>query len=195
VTTTPPDVWVAWQRVHHIDMPKTLLRIVRADPERVWQLWTTASGLERWWSPDGYSTTVQHIDVVRGGSLRYTMTATGPEQVAALQQHGMPLTTQSRKTFSDVHRPHRLAYTSLIDFVPGQAPYEQLTVVDLEPVDSGTRIQMTMEPMHDDEWTERLVAGRMNELDNLGRLIDANHESLTTGPPDAGARRTFTPPR
>jgi hypothetical protein len=28
-----------------------------------------------------------------------------------------------------------------------------------------------MEPMHDDVWTERLVAGRTNELDNLERVI------------------------
>ena len=28
---------------------------------------------------------------------------------------------------------------------------------------------MTIEPMHDEEWTNRLVAGRENELDNLAR--------------------------
>jgi hypothetical protein len=26
--------------------------------------------------------------------------------------------------------------------------------------------------MHDDVWTERLLAGRTNELDNLARLIE-----------------------
>jgi hypothetical protein len=30
---------------------------------------------------------------------------------------------------------------------------------------------MTMEPMHDDEWTARLVAGRENELANLARVL------------------------
>jgi hypothetical protein len=32
---------------------------------------------------------------------------------------------------------------------------------------------MTVDPMHDAEWTQRLVAGRENELDNLARTIEA----------------------
>jgi hypothetical protein len=31
---------------------------------------------------------------------------------------------------------------------------------------------MTMEPLHDDEWTQRLVAGRENELDNLAQVLE-----------------------
>jgi hypothetical protein len=30
--------------------------------------------------------------------------------------------------------------------------------------------------MHDDEWTQRLVMGRENELDNLARLIENRRE-------------------
>jgi hypothetical protein len=30
---------------------------------------------------------------------------------------------------------------------------------------------MTMDKMHDEEWTQRLVMGRQNELDNLGKLV------------------------
>ena len=35
---------------------------------------------------------------------------------------------------------------------------------------------MTFDAMHDDEWTQRLVMGRENELDNLGRLIENRRE-------------------
>ena len=35
---------------------------------------------------------------------------------------------------------------------------------------------MTVDAMHDDEWTQRLVMGRENELDNLGRLIENRRE-------------------
>jgi hypothetical protein len=31
---------------------------------------------------------------------------------------------------------------------------------------------MTLDAMHDDEWTQRLVTGRENELDNFGKVID-----------------------
>ncbi len=34
-----------------------------------------------------------------------------------------------------------------------------------------TEVTMAMEPMHDDTWTERLLAGRANELDNLAQLL------------------------
>ncbi|MCW2757813.1 MAG: hypothetical protein JWO46_1559 [Nocardioidaceae bacterium] len=30
---------------------------------------------------------------------------------------------------------------------------------------------MEVEPLHDDVWTERIQAGRANELDNLARLL------------------------
>lgn len=148
-------------------------RIIAAPTETVWELWTTPQGIGRWWAPDGFRTDVSALDLRPGGELVYTMTATAPEQVAFMEQNGLPLSTESRKTFTTIERPTRLGYRSLIDFVPGHEPYEQLTEIELEPVDSGTRVIMRVEPLHDDVWTERLVAGRANELDNLARLVDA----------------------
>jgi hypothetical protein len=34
-----------------------------------------------------------------------------------------------------------------------------------------TKVTMTMEPLHDAVWTERLLAGRTNELDKLARFV------------------------
>jgi hypothetical protein len=99
------------------------------------------------------------------------MTATAPEQVEFMKSAGMPLTTVSRKRFTEVTPPKRLAYVSIIDFVPGEEPYEHLTVVDIEPDGDGSRVVMSIDPMHDDVWTERIVAGRSNELDNLARVL------------------------
>jgi hypothetical protein len=87
-----------------------------------------------------------------------------------MEQAGMPLSTRSHKEFTEVAAPNRLAYLSLIDFVPGVDPYQHLTVVTLERTDTGTDVVMECEPLHDQEWTERIVAGRTNELDNLERL-------------------------
>jgi hypothetical protein len=61
---------------------------------------------------------------------------------------------------------------SLIDFVPDREPYEHMTEVELTPVDGGTRVVMDVEPLHDDVWTERLLAGRNNELDNLTAVLE-----------------------
>jgi uncharacterized protein YndB with AHSA1/START domain len=141
-------------------------------PERIFQLWTTPDGIAAWWAPDGFTTTVDRLDLRPGGALDYTMTATGTAQIAFMEQAGMPLSTRSHKEFTEVVAPARLAYTSLIDFVPDVDPYEHRTVVTLEPApDGGTDVEMRLEPLHDQDWTERILAGRANELDNLQRLI------------------------
>lgn len=148
----------------------TLRRSLTVPPERVWALWTTPDGIGAWWAPNGFRTVVDTLDLRPGGTLDYTMTATGPEQVAFMEQAGMPLSTRSLKRFTEVVAPRRLAYVSVIDFVPDVAPYEHLTVVTLERTASGTDVVMEVEPLHDEDWTGRIVAGRTNELDNLERI-------------------------
>jgi uncharacterized protein YndB with AHSA1/START domain len=150
-----------------------LERTYDAPAQTVWELWTTPAGIEAWWSPDGFVTEVRTLDLRPGGELVHAMTATAPEQVAFMENAGMPLTNVARKTFTEVSPPTRLAYRSLIDFVPDREPYEHLTVVDLEPLgDDRVKVVMTVEPLHDATWTERLLAGRENELDNLAAAID-----------------------
>lgn len=90
-----------------------------------------------------------------------------------MRNAGLPLTTESRKTFTEVVPTTRLAYDSLVDFVPGVERDWLPTVVDLAPDDGGTRVVVTFPPMHDDVWTARLTAGRENEMDNLTKVIAA----------------------
>jgi uncharacterized protein YndB with AHSA1/START domain len=148
-------------------------RAYPATAERVWELWTTPAGIEQWWAPDGFEAKVEKLELKPGGELLHSLTATGPEQIAFMQSAGMPLTTHSRKRFTEIEAPRRLGYVSEIDFVPGMDPYEHLTTVDLRPDGHGVAVTMTMQRLHDDEWTQRLVAGRTNELDNLGRLLQS----------------------
>lgn len=142
-----------------------------ATAARVWELWTTAAGIESWWAPDGFEVHVDALDLRPGGTLTYTMTATGPEQVAFMEGAGLPLSTTSTKTFTVVEPTTRLAYTTLADFIPGVTPYEFLTEVELTPTDDGVHVTMTADEMHDPEWTERLLTGRQNELANLGKVV------------------------
>ncbi len=106
-----------------------LERTYDAPAELIWELWTTAAGLEEWFAPDGFATRVSELDLRPGGQLRYTMTATAPEQVSFMRDTGNPLSIEVRKTFTEAVAPTRLVYRSLIDFVPGHEPYEQLTII------------------------------------------------------------------
>jgi uncharacterized protein YndB with AHSA1/START domain len=159
--------------VRSLDM-SDLIRIEHSylvAPDVVWRLWTTPEGIESWWAPDGFTADVRRLDVRPGGELRYAITATAPAQMEFMRGAGMPLTTESRKTFTEVEEPRRIAYLSWIDFVPGVDPYEHLTTVELTPRGNGVDVVMEMEPLQDDVWTERLVAGRRNELENLARVL------------------------
>jgi uncharacterized protein YndB with AHSA1/START domain len=148
-----------------------LERTYDAPPELIWELWTTAAGLDEWFAPDGFETRVCELELRPGGQLRYMMTATATEQVAFMRSVGMPLSTEVRKTFTEVAPQSRLAYLSLIDFVPDHEPYQHLTTIDLEPAADGTKVVMTVDPLHDETWTRQHRAHRGDELDNLEAAV------------------------
>jgi uncharacterized protein YndB with AHSA1/START domain len=151
--------------------PARYERTLVAPLELVWRLWTTAAGLDEWFAPDGFQSRVSDLALRPGGQLRYTMTATAPAQVEFLRNAGMPLSSEVRKTFSEVTPPNRLAYRSMIDFVPGREPYEHLTTVDIEPVGDRTKVVMTVDPLHDETWTRQHRAHRGEELDHLEAAV------------------------
>lgn len=157
---------------HHANAAR-IERTYDAPAQLIWELWTTAAGLEQW-PPDGFATRVDELDLRPGGQLRYSMTATGPEQVAFVRDLGLPLTSEFRRTYLEVVAPTRLAYLSLIDFVPDQPPYEHLTTVDIEPAGGRTKVVMTIEPLHDQTWTQEYRDHRANELDILAAVVERN---------------------
>ena len=151
--------------------PARLERTFEAPTEMIWELWTTAAGLEEWWAPDGFETRVSNLELRPGGELRYTMTATAPEQIAFVRNLGLPLSNEFRRTFTELVPPTRLGYLSLIDFIPDQEPYEHLTTIDIEPAGDRTNVVMTIDPLHDETWTQEYRDHRDKELDNLDAAI------------------------
>lgn len=148
-----------------------LERMCTAPAQLVWELLTTAAGLEQWWAPAGFETRISEIELKPGGQVRYTMTATSPPQVALMRSVGMPLASEFHKTFTEIAPQTRLAYLTLIDFVPDHAPYKHLTTIDIEPVGDRTHLVMTLDPLHDEAWTQQHRAHRSEELDNLETAI------------------------
>jgi uncharacterized protein YndB with AHSA1/START domain len=140
--------------------------------EDVWELWTTKEGIESWWGPDGFSVKVRRLDVRLGGELLYAMTADAPDQIDFLKKAGMPLTTESLVTYTDVVPPQRLAFTQLADFIPGVKPYDVATNVELETIPQGVRLVLTLDAMHDEQWTRLAVMGWESELGKLARVLE-----------------------
>jgi len=155
----------------------TLERVYRADIQDVWDLWTTREGIESWWGPGGFAVTVQALDLRPGGELHYSMTAVDPPQIEFMRKAGMPLSHKARITFTEVAPLRRLAYVHLADFIPGVDPYDVATVVELQPTAEGVRMTLTLDPMHNEEWTQRAVMGWESELGKLETRLAARSPS------------------
>jgi uncharacterized protein YndB with AHSA1/START domain len=156
----------------------SIQRAYAASIDEAWALWTTGSGIESWWGPEGFDVAVASLDLRPGGELVYLMTAVAPEQVAFMKRAGMPLTSECKVTYTEVSPPSRLAYKTLADFVPGVAPYEVATVVELKETTEGVNLTITFDAMHDDEWTERARAGHESQMRKLDALLAAQGKGL-----------------
>jgi uncharacterized protein YndB with AHSA1/START domain len=159
----------------------TIERTFPATAARLWDLWTTREGIQAWWGPEGFRVDVLHLELRPGGRLNYTMTATAPAMVAFMKDAGLPLSNEAHATYGEI-APHRcFTYDSLVDFVPGHEPYTISNRVELQPVAGGTKVVLTVDPLHDAEWTERLVTGRNSQFDKLQALI-ASEAPVSPGP-------------
>ncbi len=149
----------------------TLERLLKASPEKVWRMWTTKEGLERWWGPEGFSVQVHHLDLRVGGRLELVMGTEVPEIVAMLKASGVGASNSLVCTYTEIEPNGRLVYENLVDFVPRVPPYTATTRVELTPVPGGTRLALTNDVMHSPEWTERARMGWEQEIGKLEKAL------------------------
>jgi uncharacterized protein YndB with AHSA1/START domain len=135
--------------------------------------WTTKKGIESWWGPGGFKVKVRSLDLRPGGEMHYTMIATGAQQIEFMKKAGMPTTQGVQIRYVEIEPKQRLVYLNLADFIPGVAPYEVETRVELFPIAKGVRMLLTLEPMHNDEWTQRAVMGWEGKLGKLAAALAA----------------------
>jgi uncharacterized protein YndB with AHSA1/START domain len=145
----------------------TIERTLAAPVEKVWKLWTTKDGLEKWWGPEGFSAEVCVLDVRVGGRFEIVMTAVLPEIVAHLKSLGIPASSTAKGTYTEIEPNRRLVYDNAIDFLPGVVPYTTTTRVELTAVPGGTRLVVENDAMHDAHWTEMAKQGWESQLGKL----------------------------
>ena len=151
----------------------TLERNFKATLEDLWDLWTTPEGIESWWGPEGFDVKVRALDLTPGGQMLNAMTATAPDQVGFMKRVGMPLTTETKLTYSEIVPNRRLSWATVADFIPGVAPYDVGTSVELTAHAQGVRLVLTLDAMHDATWTQRMVAGWNGQLGKLEKGLAA----------------------
>ena len=150
--------------------PKVVLeRTYRARPEELWELWTTKKGFESWWGPEGFRVEVHTLDARVGGTLHYDMIADAPAQIEAMRRMGRPNSHETRGTFTEIKQLERLILTHVIDFLPGVKPYKSTMMAEFFPSGQSVRMVVTLDPMHDEEFTKMSTLGFTSQLTKLDK--------------------------
>jgi uncharacterized protein YndB with AHSA1/START domain len=141
------------------DLSLRIERTYEAPAEAVFDAWTSAEVLRRWWRPqDGWSTPEAVVEPRVGGTIRIVMHDRDGDP------HG------ATGTYTEVERPTRLAFTWTWD----DSDREGLVEVDFEARDSGlTRVVFTHSGLEDEEAVRSHEGGWGYLLEELGRFVTA----------------------
>jgi uncharacterized protein YndB with AHSA1/START domain len=144
-------------------------RSYQARVEELWDLWTTKEGFESWWGPEGFRVEVHALQARVGGLLHYDMIADAPEMVAEMRRMDRPASHETRGRFTELKPHQRLAITHSIDFLPGIEPYDNTIAVEFFPSGTSVRMVVTLDPLHDEEFTNMQREGFGSQLTKLDR--------------------------
>ena len=81
------------------DREIVITRTFDAPRELIWELWTTPEHVVRWWGPNGFTTTIEGMDVRPGGVWKHVMR--GPDGTDY----------PNKSVFREVVKPERIVYT------------------------------------------------------------------------------------
>jgi uncharacterized protein YndB with AHSA1/START domain len=142
-------------------------RTYHARIEDLWALWTTKSGFESWWGPEGFRVEVHVLEARAGGVIEYDMIADAPDAIAAMDRMGQPRSHSTRGWFAEFKPLGRLTLMHLIDFVPGSEPYESTIEVEFHALGDDARMVVTIYPHRDPHWTKMSIEGFRSQLTKL----------------------------
>ena len=95
------------------------------------------------------------------------MIAASPEMIEAMKTMGRPPSHEARGRFAEFSPYERLALVHVVDFLPGVQPYDSTIVVDFFPSGEVVRMVVTLNPMHDEEFSTMQVQGFTSQLTKL----------------------------
>ncbi|MHB8351367.1 MAG: SRPBCC domain-containing protein [Thermoplasmata archaeon] len=102
-------------------------RTLQASPERIFEAYTDAKLVPRWWAPPGSSLRVEQMEVRPGGKYRYVQRTPGGQELVFVG------------SYIEVKPPTRLVYTFEVE---GQGN-PVTTTVDLHGEGRSTRVTLT----------------------------------------------------
>jgi glutathione S-transferase len=148
-------------------------RTFKASPERVFDAFTDADQLMKWWWPNGFSCPAAEVDLRVGGKYRLAMEHPGSIPGEAQFSHHMG------GEYFEIDRPNRLVMSGrAVNNEQGEI-FATLIEVTLEARDGGTALTMRQsyfEPMPPAEARAGAEQGWSEQLDKLERLLGGQTE-------------------
>ncbi len=160
--------------------PVRIARSYEAPLRDLWELWTTKEGFEAWWGPEGFAVEVHELDARVGGKLLYDMIAVGEEQIAFMKQANMPLSHETRGTYTRVEPMSQLTITHLIDFIDGLEPYANDISVSFRADGSTSTMVVEIAPHTSEYWTKQSVMGFESQLTKVPAALAAMARAYPT---------------
>ena len=130
-----------------------------APRERVFDAWTTAEALKRWWCPPGWAPDRIDVDLRVGGSYYLGMRQRDSDSVVSIQGQ-----------FIEVRRPERLVYTWRWHGAFEGMPETQVTV-EFAVVDRGTEVVVIHENFPEVRLWQRHRGGWIAACDRMERIL------------------------
>jgi uncharacterized protein YndB with AHSA1/START domain len=140
----------------HSDREIVITRVVNAPRELVWDAWTSPEHVVKWWGPNGFTTTLEVMDVRPGGQWNHVMH--GPDGVDY----------PNRSVFVEVVRPERLVYDHG-GAKPGDPEVEFRATVTFE--DQGGQTKITMRSLFP-------TAEERDRVVKEYRAVEGGHQTL-----------------
>ena len=151
----------------------TFERSYQASVLDLWDLWTTKQGFESWWGPRGFRVDVHTIEPRVGGALVYDMIAVGREEIEFMKKTFAGVAHATRGSFTQVVPHERLELVHVIDFVPGQRPYENRMRVEFFAEGKMARMVIAAEAHATSEWTQASRMGMESQLTKVPAVLAA----------------------
>ena len=136
-----------------------LTRRFAAPRERVFDAWTTAEALKRWWCPPGWEPERIEVDLRAGGAYYLGMRQLDGDSVASIQGR-----------FLEVRRPDRLVYTWRWHGAFEGMPETRVTV-EFRSIEGRTDVVLVHENFPDVRLWQRHRSGWIAACDRMDRIL------------------------
>lgn len=136
-------------------------RTIRAAPDRVFDAWTTADQITRWWGGGGVTCPEAQVELAVGGAYR----------IANAMPDGT--VTWISGVFEFVERPYRLRYTWDVEPADPDAA-SSVVAVEFAPVDGGTLVTVNQTRIPSDDARLMFEAGWNGCLDGLRSMFNVS---------------------